>query len=116
MTGFFVALCQIFAAYLIFKYTIRKMTQWDNRDQENRLKQEADRAKQLSDAVLKQIDISRLKQPKEDQELQDLLLIDAMNREARAKASLIAVLREHGCTQAQIDEVIARIDNQQHAL
>ncbi len=118
MTGFVVGCCQILAAFFIFKWTVKKFKQWDDNDQQRRLETEAMRAKQLSDAVLKRIDDSRgsIALKNDNQELTDLLLLDAMNREARAKASLIAALQQHGCTQTQIDEVIAKIDNQQHTL
>ncbi len=118
MTALLIACCQIFAAYLIFKWVVRQMKQWDLNDQQRRLESEASKAKQLSEAVLKRIDETRtsLTTNRENKELTDLLLLDAMNREARAKASLIAVLQQHGCTQTQIDEVIAKIDNQQHTL
>lgn len=119
MMGFIVAVCQLYVAYLIFRWSVKKMMEWDNRDQTERLEKEAIRAKQLSDAVLKRIDDAQqsiISPRRETRELDDLLLIDAMNREARAKASLIAVLREHGCDEVQINEVLARIDNQQHVL
>lgn len=119
MTGILVAVCQLYAAYLIFRWTIRRMDRWDNHAQQKRLEQEAYKAKTLADAVLKRIDETRkgIDVPlHSNRELEELLLLDAMNREARAKASLIAVLVEHGCTQTQIDEVIAKIDNQQHTL
>jgi hypothetical protein len=38
---------------------------------------------------------------------------DAMQREKRAKAALRAILKNNGCSEAQIDDVLSSVDNRE---
>lgn len=46
----------------------------------------------------------------QEKELNYQVTIDAVNRENRAKAALVKVLNASGCSEAQIEEVLAGID------
>src|SRR5579863_9190908 len=48
----------------------------------------------------------------EGRELDQLVTADAIHREERAKAALVAVLRRQGCNQEQIDSVLNMVDNE----
>lgn len=44
-------------------------------------------------------------------EIRELVTQDALRREVRAKAALVAVLQQQGCSQEQVDEVLRKVDN-----
>jgi hypothetical protein len=48
----------------------------------------------------------------EGRELDRLVATDALHREERAKAALIAVLRSQGCNEDQIESLLEIIDNE----
>ena len=45
-------------------------------------------------------------------ELDRAIANDAVNRETRAKAALVAILKQDGCSQDQIDDVLQSVDDQ----
>jgi hypothetical protein len=120
MTGIIAAIFQIFAAYWIFKSLMRWSEARDAKEREKYLKQQIRQAKLVTRGHLQRIeqiiDNAKITYSAPVGELDRMILQDALNREARAKASLRAVLEEQGCTEAQIDEVMERVDNQQHGL
>jgi len=51
-------------------------------------------------------------QSAEGRELDRLVATDALHREERAKAALIAVLRTQGCDEGQIESLLKIVDNE----
>ena len=45
--------------------------------------------------------------------LDEMVVTDALNREKRAKSALAALVRAHGCSEQQVQEVLNSIDNLQ---
>jgi hypothetical protein len=128
---FFLGVLQIYAALWIFRRIFDHVTNHDNKAQRDHYEAEIKHAKLITsvgayrdtplqiggtvdDAAGKEF--KRLVDRHNNTELDKLVLQDAMNRELRAKAALIAVLQQQGCTQTQIDEVMSKVDNQQHEL
>ena len=48
-----------------------------------------------------------------DDKLCMLTAMDAIKREQRAKAALVGVLKESGCNEEQIDQVLLSVDNEE---
>jgi hypothetical protein len=107
MTGLIIGILQVWAAIWIFRHILRAIENHDINQQKNRWMEEARLEAEKVKAIASKPELG---------ELDQLLLQDAMNRETRAKAALIAVLQSQGCSERQIEDVLKTVDDQRHSL
>lgn len=111
--GFALGVLELLAAWWILgrmsAYHVEKQRRKAVKEEQKYLESRVKEARKLSQDVQKALaKKTKTPLPKLDQ----LVLQDAINREARATAALIAVMQEAGCTEEQIEDVVNKVQGE----